>query len=167
MFGLTSEEKTNEITNYLAEMSRYQQDKNSKIDFEFARIRQELSSTQNNFNVLIEDIKLQNARLDKQDIKLEDFRKIIVQMGKVVNALAIEKKIVEAPKPKEPEEELKESIAQLTEDKTEDKEEPLVFYCLVCNKETETTGVTISQTNMGKMYIGKCAECGSPKNKKA
>lgn len=108
------------------------------------------------------------------------FKKVIEVSNKLfelLNKLAIEKQLIEVPKPKTPIEQMEEVKEEMKEFTLENKEEGsektyrlpagIIGICRKCNIEQELNDVTISDTRTGPMYRTVCKKCGTGIYRKA
>jgi len=102
--------------------------------------------------------------LDEIKVEVEILRELVIKLTEILTEIAIEKGLIEPPKPKTPGEKLKEVTAEvrkLEEEESEEIEERNYSTCLKCRKRRKMVNIKKVEKKNGLYNLGECEVCGT------
>ena len=164
MFGLVTEDKVDLIVAKINEIYQKQATKNNSLAENIKKIEDLSLADKDRSEKNLAELR---CKIEQQEQSLTELKKMLIQTGKLVHKIAVQKNMEREETPKTPEEEYKDNLEALEEKEVEHAApiEEIISYCVTCNKETQMVDPEYQETNLGRFWIGKCGKCGSPKNK--
>ena len=105
------------------------------------------------------------------NLRIAELNGMVIKLAELVQKFAVEKSLIEPPKPKTVEEQIAEVTKELKGAIQTNQEKAITTskyegYCFVCRGPRIMNAVEEKDTQYGRMATGVCCECGSKMSKK-